>query len=393
MNNSTLSIRRITVGSFIAFFLFGFADNLKGPTLPEVLRELNFTYSQGGTLMFAAYLGFLIATLLTGLLSDRAGNKMVLFVACACLLPGFLGYGGFSAFGLLAAAMLAIGLGLGSIEVGGNLIVVDLYAQDKGRYLNLLGFFHGLGSALAPLYAGRLLKIGVSWRNIYWSGAIIVVLLAVYFLFTHYPRKPSAESHQLDFKHLGKSAFTKEMIWYDLLIAVYVAAEIGIGAWLVDFLQNVKAQSIMRSSLSLSLFFAGVTVGRLIGSFFIEKVGYHKVLWYASLASLGCLGLGIFGPPAFAFFLPLTGVFFSIMFPTITASVSDLHQENVGTILGMLFTFAGVGGMLGPWMMGLVSDWAGVTWGFSTLLLFCLVMCVALAALRRPAVPVQHVRS
>lgn len=75
MSLSAVSIRRITIGSFIAFFLFGFADNLKGPTLPAVLQELHFNYAQGGTLVFGAYFGFLIATLLTGMLADRAGNK------------------------------------------------------------------------------------------------------------------------------------------------------------------------------------------------------------------------------------------------------------------------------------------------------------------------------
>jgi len=69
------SLWLITAGAFFAFFLFGFTDNLKGPTLPAPLTDLHFSYAQGGTLLFAAYVGFLIATLFTGVLADLAGKK------------------------------------------------------------------------------------------------------------------------------------------------------------------------------------------------------------------------------------------------------------------------------------------------------------------------------
>jgi fucose permease len=382
VTTTSSSVRRITIGSFVAFFLFGWVDNLKGPTLPSVLQELDFNYSQGGTLVLSAYVGFLIATLLTGVLSDKAGNKAVIFVACACLLPGLFGYGSSYSFALLLLAMVAIGLGLGALEVGGNLIIVDLYVQEKGRYLNLLAFFHGAGSMLAPVYAGQMLSRGFSWRTVYHGSLIVVLILTVYFLLIRYPKKASAESHSLDFAHLGKSAFTVDMLLYYLLIAVYVAAEIGFGAWLVEFLQQVKGQSIMLSSLSLAFFFGAITAGRFLGSFLVEKIGYLPMILYVSLASIVCVIVGIFAPPAFALCLPLTGLFFSIIFPTATAAVSDLHTENVGTILGLLFTFAGVGGMIGPWLVGVVSDKSGLVWGFSMILGFCVIMAATVFTLR-----------
>jgi fucose permease len=76
------------------------------------------------------------------------------------------------------------------------------------------------------------------------------------------------------------------------------------------------------------------------------------------------------------FFLPLTGLFFSIIFPTVTAAVSDLHTENVGAILGLLFTFGGIGGMLGPWTIGIFSDWLGIQAGFGMISIFCMTMSI-----------------
>ena len=368
------TIRFITYGAFFAFFLFGFIDNIKGPTIPALLADLNFSYAQGGTIVFGAYIGFLIATLLTGPLSDIAGKKAVIFVCCISFFVGISAYTGLNTFWPLTIAMTAIGFGLGAIEVGGNLIIVDIYHQNKGKYLNLLAFFHGLGSMVAPLYAGRLLAAQRSWRQVYQFSLPLVFALLLYFLFMKYPRTASSESNSLDLKKIGKSVFTAEMLVFYIAIALYVGAEIGIGAWVVDFLQKAKSQSVMRSSLYLSLFFGGITLGRFVGSFLVGKIGYLKILFLTSVAAAICLAIGTFGPPALAFFIPLAGLFFSIVFPTTTAAVSELHRENVGTILGILFAFAGVGGAIGPWLVGVVNDWLGLYAGFAMVLLFCIIM-------------------
>ena len=371
---STKLIKTITLGAFFAFFLFGFSDNLKGATLPVLLDDLNFNYAYGGTILLLAYLGFLIATLITGPLSDMAGKKVVIFLASTFLMVGMLGYSVVSELWALALTMFIMGLGLGALEVGANLIIVDVHPKDKARYLNLLAFFHGIGSMIAPLYAGQMLVMGFSWRRVYQFGAGIALLVLIYFLLAKYPRTSSTETNTLNFKNLGKSAFSREMILFFISITVYVAAEIGIGAWLVEFLQKVKLQSVTQSTLYLALFFGSMTAGRFIGSFFLSRVGYIKSMLYAGVAALIFVGIGVFSSADLAVLLPLSGFFFSIIFPTLTAAVSDMHQENQGTILGLLFTFAGLGGMLGPWAVGLLSNWVGMQFGFGIILFFLAIV-------------------
>ena len=371
MNSNQISsklVRAITIGAFFAFFIFGFSDNLKGATLPVLLDDLSFSYTYGGTILLLSYLGFLIATLVTGPLSDIMGKKAVIFLASTCLLIGMLGYSVASSFFMLSVAMFIVGLGLGALEIGSNLIIVDVHRENKGRYLNLLAFFHGLGSMIAPLYAGQMLVLGFSWRSVYQFSLGLVLLLLVYFLLTKYPRVENSQENKIDFKKIGKSAFSARMLLFYAGITTYVAAEIGIGAWLVEFLQGAKAQSVSQSTFYLALFFGTVTAGRFIGSFFVSRIGYIKSMLFAGVISVFFVGIGAFTSPALAVFLPLAGFFFSIIFPTLTAAVSDIHQENQGTILGLLFTFAGVGGMLGPWAVGLFSDWFGMQSGFGIIL-------------------------
>lgn len=373
----------LTAGGFYAFFIFGFVDNLKGPTLPALLRDLEFSYSQGGTILFGAYLGFMVATLLTGVLADAAGIKIVLLLAGLSLTVGLAAFSLVSSFWLLTAALFVVGLGLGSIEVGGNSLIVDLHSHDRGRFLNLLAVFHGIGSFVVPLYAAQLLSASFSWRQVYQFAILLAVGMVLFFALVRYPRAPRQTTESLSLRKVFATGFTWRMAWYYLLVAVYVAAEIGIAAWIVEYLQQVKGFSIGASSLYLSLFFAMIMVGRLVGSFFVERIGYLTIMLVVTVAAIISLSVGIFGPPSLTFCIPLTGLFFSIMFPTATASVSSLQAANMGAILGVLFTFGGLGGALGPWVIGVTADVVGLQLAFATTIVFCIVTLIALLALQR----------
>lgn len=369
----------LTIGAFFAFFVFGFSDNLKGPVLPALLEDLKFSYSLGGTVLLGAYLGFMAATLSTGFLADVFGQKAVLLLAGLCLALGVVGLNLFRAPAALMLALGLLGFGLGSLELGCNALIVSLHSADKARYLNLMAVMHGLGSMLAPLYAGWLLAANVSWRLVYRWDLLLIGLLLVYFLLARFPSRAAGQAEKIDFQRLGRTAFVPQMLWFYAAITLYVAIELGLAAWMVEFLQKARGQSVAQSTQALALFFGLIMAGRFVGSFFVEKLGYLRSILGMALAASACVALGLFGPPELAFCFSLSGFFLSIIFPTLTAAVSDAHPAHLNSILGLLFTFAGLGGVLGPWLVGLVSDWGGLSLGFGLNLGFGLL--TALAAL------------
>ncbi len=380
---STTTVFLLTAGCFLAFFVFGFTDNLKGPTLPAMLAEMHIDYGAGGNLFFGEYLGFLIATLITGVLADKFGLKAVILLAGFCLVLGVSGYSASRSVWLLAVSLFVIGLGLGALELGPNAMIVSLHHERKGLYLNLMSVLHGLGSMLAPLFAGWMLSRNISWRIIYRWDLLIIAVFILFFIFLRFPRSASQESAQLNFCEIPLIAFKGQMPWFYLSIALYVAAEIGIASWLVTFLQDVRHVSVTASSQALSLFFGMLMLGRLLGSFVVQRIGYLRSVLLTTIGALTCIAVGLFGSRSLSFFLPLTGLFFSIIFPTLTAAASEEHTENVNTILGVLFTFAGLGGMLGPWLIGLASDLFGLQAGFSINLIIVALMLGAVFILMK----------
>ena len=82
-------------------------------------------------------------------------------------------------------------------------------------------------------------------------------------------------------------------------------------------------------------------------------------------------------------FLPITGLFFSLLFPTADAVIASFGIRNKGIAMGIFFSCAGIGSIIGPWFIGYVSESVGIEWDFSTVLIFCILMIFALFAMMR----------
>lgn len=378
---SRTTIALLTAGCFLAFFVFGITDNLKGPTLPAMMEEMKISYGTGGNIFFGQYLGFLIATLFTGMLGDRFGLKSVILLAGVLLMVGVLGYSSFHYPWLMAGSIFLLGLGLGAMELGPNALIVGIHHERKGLFLNLMAVFHGMGSMIAPLASGWLLNAGIHWRAIYRWEALLILAFFLYFLWMRFPKKEKQAHEALDFRQLPKVAFNPALRWYYLSIALYVASEIAIASWLVTYLQQERSDSITASSAALTFFFGAIMLGRFVGGFLVQRIGYLLSIFLASLASIFCIALGLFGPPSLSICLPITGLFFSIIFPTITAAVSDIHTERTNSVLGVLFASAGLGGLAGPWIIGWASQAFGLRIGFPAILFFVVLMTISFAIL------------
>jgi FHS family glucose/mannose:H+ symporter-like MFS transporter len=376
---SNTTIIFLTAGCFLAFFVFGFTDNLKGVTLPAMLTEMRINPGVGGNVFFGEYFGFIIATLITGILADKFGLKIVIILAGISMFLGVGGYSSFTSTWLLSASLFVLGLGLGALELGPNAIIVSLHHKRKGLYLNLMAVLHGLGSMIAPLVAGALLSISISWRSIYRWDLFLIAAFVLVFVFLRFPH--SEEKATLDFREIPRVAFKGQMPWFYAAISFYVAAEIGMASWLVTFLQEAHGFSVTASSQALSFFFAMLMVGRLLGGFVVHRIGYLRSILFASIGALVCLTVGLFGPGNLSFLLPATGLFFSIIFPTITAAVSDAPTENINTVLGVLYTFAGIGALIGPWMIGWGIDLLGLHTGFAINLAMTLLTLISIYVL------------
>ncbi len=372
----------VTIGAFYAFLIFGFADNLKGPILPVLLDEFSLSYAQGSNILLMLYLGFMLSILGSGFLAGKYGNRSILLLAGLIISATVTGMSMVQDQLLLYPLYLLVGIALGGIEIGANGAITDIYHENSGKFLNLLAVFHGAGSMAAPWIVGIILGKGMPWQTVYRGSIIPIILFPLLFLFLKMITK-GEKIIQPKIDTSNKNLFRDiNILLLAILIFLYVASEISFSSWLVDYLYKARSFSIKSASIMLTVFWGLVMVGRLIASFVVDRIGYMKSLIISiSLAIISFSG-GILPGKMFTYLLPLTGLFFALIFPTVTALAAGLFPDNKSKVFSFLFFFAGLGGLAGPWVVGYSANWFGIVVGFPVLILFMTGTLVVLFILK-----------
>jgi len=372
----------VTIGAFFAFLIFGFADNLKGPILPVLLEEFELSYAQGSNILLMLYLGFMLSILGSGFLAGKYGNRNILLLSGLIISGAVIGMSLVQDQLFLYPLYFTVGIALGGIEIGANGAITDIYHENSGKFLNLLAVFHGAGSMIAPWLMGIILGKGLPWQTVYRGSIIPILLFPLLFIFLKLITKGEKIIQLKSNKEDKKNFLNANLLLIALLIFLYVSSEISFSSWMVDYLYKVRSFNIKSASIMLTAFWALVMIGRFIASFVVDKIGYIKSLIITVLLAIVSFSAGILPGKIFAYLLPLTGFFFALIFPTVTALAAVLFPDNKAKVFSFLFFFAGLGGLVGPWVVGYSANWLGIAIGFPLLIIFMLGTLVILIVLK-----------
>ena len=167
-------------------------------------------------------------------------------------------------------------------------------------------------------------------------------------------------------------------------IAVYVAAEIGVSNWIVRFLE---AAPLATATLALSLYWAGLTVGRLVSAFVADRFDHRRFTIACTLAMAVLIATAVVAPS-----LPLSiaafaaaGVASGPVFPMIVALGGDRYPHRSAAVGGSLAGMAVIGSTIYPPAMGFLSVTIGLTVAMFGNALLAMGSAIALVAFGRGA--------
>ncbi len=386
--------RNVTWTALIAFLLLGWSVLL----IPSSIREVEATFGQSDAGMGLAYLLnnllYITGTLSVGWVAGRllrapvlgAGPGLIaLGLAIVALAPAWL---------VFLAGFLVLGLGGGLIDSGVNALVMDLYEGRAAGALNRLHLFFALGALASPLAMGTAISNGVAWQAVVGGTAVVAAPVAVALatrrmppVHAVHPVSDDAPAIPADTTPPGGNRLRLlplPLIALAIAIATYVAAEIGVSSWLVRYLAEAP---VAQATLALSLFWAGLALGRFVSSLIADRVGsvrYARV-WTtaAGIAIIGSL-LAPTIPIAIACFA-IAGFAAGPTYPMIVAIGGALYPGRSSMVSGVLVSAAMVGSIVYPPLMGVLSGAVGLRVGMFGAALALLVSAGSILAAARLA--------
>jgi len=397
--------------SFVAMVLSGGARNSFSVFYVVILGEFGWSRASTAGIFSINTLVYGTAAPFAGALVDRFGPKRVVLIGGTILVCGTILcsrantiYDFYFFFGVLNA------IGASLIGYAANAPVLShWFFRRKGMTFGILNSGWGVSFFLMiPLVQWFMTKFG--WRTSFVSLGILigVIVLPLFALFSHH--KPQdigllpdgiylsekAEStfiqHTAEMNktwaHINwtlKKAMHTHQFW---LIFLAVFCVFGVVQNLVVVHQIALMRDVGLSNaiaiLIVALWGGMMVVGNLSG-FISDKIGREKTFTLGCLASiLGLVMLLLLEKTSHGWIAYLYALFLGLGMgmngPVLGAALADMFQgKKFGSINGFVMLGFGLGGIVGPWVGGVMFD---ITKSYSgALILAILIMWIALALL------------
>ncbi|WP_030930945.1 MFS transporter [Streptomyces sp. NRRL S-646] len=359
-NNTDLTRLRIALTVFFALDGFIFAGWVV--RIPAIKEQTGASASALGLALLGVSAGAVITMMLTGRLCRRYGSHAVT-VICGILLSLSVALPPLThSVVALGAVLLVFGAAYGGINVAFNSAAVDLVAALRRP---VMPSFHAafslggmLGAGLGGMVAGQLSPtrhlLGLTFVG------LVVTAVAGRSLLRQQPPKPPVPAagagtgqdgpHRLDGRRRGLVAV------FGLIALCTAYGEGAMADWGALHLEQDLGASAGAAALGYSCFALAMTVGRLMGTTLLERLGRTRtVIAGGTTAALGMLA-GSLAPSLWLALIgfAVTGLGLANLFPVAVERAGMLAGPSGVATASTL----GYGGMLlGPPAIGFMADW------------------------------------
>jgi FHS family Na+ dependent glucose MFS transporter 1 len=327
-----------------------------GPALPS-LAEHTHTHLSAVSLLFTAYrIGYLISSFQGGRLYDRLPGHALLVAVVVSMAAAAAFIPLSSSLWLLAIAVLLMGASAGMVEIGGNTLLVWLYRDRVGPFMNGLHFAFGVGAFLSPIVIHQASSIGgdIAWS--FWALAALILPAAVWVALL-----PGPPAHVAGGDGRVARAYLGVVLLMALLLFLYVGAEVSLGGWIFTYTLEMGLTQAASAAYLTSAFWGSLTLGRLLAIPMAARFRPRTMLLADFLGSLAAIGVILLWPRSLvAVWLGTLGVGLSMasIIPTLL-SLAGRHMPITGQVTGWFFVGAGAGGMTLPWLIGQLFETLG----------------------------------
>ncbi|MBM7553094.1 MFS transporter [Thalassobacillus pellis] len=358
-------------------FISGGVTNTKGIVLDQVEKDIGLDMSQFGLIVFIFQVGFTLASMIFGYLTDKNGLRIMTIAAAIIMGIGFLGTGLAGTIMFFLGFYMLIGFGLGALGVASNAIIPVAYPKKQNQMFNLAMGIYGLGMVLFPQILNFLFQFA-SWRAFYIGIAALHIAVIAYITFVNFPTGKVEKINLKAFIPMLKDA---QMVFVMFFLLFEVSAEVSFTNFFPTYLKSLDLGGMSKKAVEdmiatiLSLFSVFFMIGRLGVAYLSNKINERKIMIIFSAGSTVMVGISFLFAEQFPYLFAGAGLFFSTLFPTGTAFGTTI-SKNPGTALGLIYIASGIGGGLAGLLIGYVSDWFGQAGGFSLIIVFLAAMFV-----------------
>lgn len=354
------------------------------PRLPEIRDALGIDLSSIGQVLTVASLGGLLGSWLAGPVIRAIGTRRAMIYGTIVLILLLPTIALASSVWMLLLIMAAIMLTDVIVDVGMNMQGSNLSVRRHSPVMNRLHGLWSVGSVLGGLLAAGMaaLIIPLQWHLL---GAAVLMSLALWYigggLLTSDDAMPGDTEKETTETPKAKIPAS---LWVFAILggATYVPEMVG-SDWSPFRLSDDLQANAGQASMAYVAFTCGMVIGRMSGDWVTAKLGYARLLKYATLLALSGLTAACLIDVSLIVYASLTtaGLGISVLFPALYHNAAqDPHRPTAA--LGAMTAGSRSIMLVAPFCIGVLADTESLTVGMAMAIMAipCLVIVYFLSA-------------
>lgn len=361
-----------------------------GPLMPIVIETYQLSLTMAAFLPFSFFLAYGIASIPSGALIERVGEKRAMLIAFCLNLIGSLAIAVYPVYAMALFSLFTIGIGMAMLQVIINPLMRTVGGEDNYAFYSVLAqLIFGLGSFVSPfvftyltssqfvnnqekgfiVFLNSLVNHNQQWTILYWLFGVIFIAVFILISSIYIPKvelKEDEKGGTIDtYFELIKD---KKVILFFIGIVAYVGTEQSLANWMSEFLKQYHGfDALTKGAEAVAWFWGLMSIGCLLGLLLLKILDSKIVLKGAALFTLAAITVALFGSSqlsyyAFMFSGFTISVMFSIIFSLALNSVSQHHGSFSGILCTGIF-----GGALLPLLVGALGDIIGLRYALMVL--------------------------
>ena len=356
----------------VAFVAFGAVWGAWQAAVPDLAAHYDLSSGPLGIVLTVAFSVSLPAMLLTGRLTDRVGAGWAIGLGAAAMAIGLLAVGTLPGLPLLVVAVVLFVTGSGSYDVAINGAAMGSGRWSGAASLTLLHAGFSGGGALGAIAAGALLGAGMPFALVYPAAAIGLAVAALIVVPAGW-RPPSAGTGRVP------RAIVLAVLPLAALAGLAFFIEGSMESWSAIYLRDVLGAAAFVGALGPAAFHAAMFAGRLVGAAVASRLGgATTVLVAGSLIAAGMgVALLVSSPPPAVAGMAVAALGASFVVPVVVSLAAVRAGPHAGRAASYVLTLGYAGFLIGPSLIGIVGEVAGLRVALAVVPLAATVIAIA----------------
>lgn len=374
----------IFIGFMICMIVMGASDSMRGVFGRVFQEHFSLTTTQVSTIVTVSYIGNLVFLLLGGNILDRFEKKKVFLSVVGlwmCVATVFVATDNYMM--LLVGMFLCMGAST-LINTTINLLVPLVFIGAPSLIVNILFFTQGIGTSTSQNLVRRYAKDISGWHLVNVILMVIIAIGIVAVCFSKLP-DPKIEKQQVSYHRIIKHP---AFLYLILIFGFYFIAEYGILNWFLVYCTSELGMNNENAAVYLSMFFGGMTIGRLVFAPVVQKLGVLRSIMLFGGVSTVIYSIGIAGGKHTVALLSMKGCMLSIVYPTLVLMIQKYYEKDcIATATGVIISIATIFDIVFNMLFDVITDVMGIRFAFYVLLVSMIMFYIVFLCFRRNVIP------